>query len=156
MSALVECPHCSTRVLPMAGRICPACRKNVDTAPEPQPDPEQDVEAVHEFAAEQMTVGVAPAEVRKALTERGLDDEAAARVVDELKQEKAIALNESGRKKMLHGAMWCIGGLFVTAYSYRIAANASGGRYLLAWGAIVFGAIQFFRGALQSTAEQPQ
>jgi hypothetical protein len=31
MSALVNCPRCSTRVLPMARRLCPACRKNVDS-----------------------------------------------------------------------------------------------------------------------------
>jgi len=36
MTSLVNCPHCSTRVLPMPGRICPACRRNVDTPPDSQ------------------------------------------------------------------------------------------------------------------------
>jgi hypothetical protein len=36
----------------------------------------------------------------------------------------------------------------VTALSYQAAANAGGG--FLAWGAILFGGIQFFRGMIQS------
>jgi hypothetical protein len=44
MSVLVNCPHCSTRVLPLAGRICPACRKNVDSPPEPKPIPPKAVD----------------------------------------------------------------------------------------------------------------
>lgn len=56
-------------------------------------------------------------------------------------------LKEAGRKNMMHGALWCIGGIIVTALTYRAAAK--GGVYLIAWGAIVFGAIQFFRGLVQ-------
>jgi hypothetical protein len=113
-------------------------------------------EAVHEFAAKQMHLGAAPSEIEKALTERGMDTEAAASVVGALKEQKAFALKETGRKNMLHGAMWLIGGFFVTVYSYRIAANAGGGSYLLAWGAIVFGGIQFFRGVVQTVGDPGQ
>ena len=50
-------------------------------------------------------------------------------------------------KKMLHGAFWCIGGILVTAITYMAAASGSGGgSYIVAWGAIIFGALQFFRG----------
>ncbi len=45
---------------------------------------------------------------------------------------------------MVFGALWCIGGIVVTVVTY--SAAASGGTYVVAWGAIVFGAIQFFRG----------
>lgn len=31
---MIECPHCHTRVVPMAQGICPACRKNIQEAPE--------------------------------------------------------------------------------------------------------------------------
>ncbi len=42
------------------------------------------------------------------------------------------------------GALWCIGGIAVTAITYSKAAP--GGTYIVAWGAILFGAIQFFKG----------
>jgi len=58
-------------------------------------------------------------------------------------------------KRMLHGALWCIGGVAVTAFTYMAAASGpGGGTYVVAWGAIVFGAIQFFRG-LTGKNEQP-
>ena len=56
-----------------------------------------------------------------------------------------------GKKNMLYGALWCIGGIVVTAATYDAAEP--GGAYVVAWGAIVFGAIQFFRGLMQSSSE---
>jgi len=48
---------------------------------------------------------------------------------------------------MVHGALWCGGGLLVTAITYGAAVGSpGGGHYIIAWGAIVFGAVQFFRG----------
>ena len=48
---------------------------------------------------------------------------------------------------MIAGAFWCIGGLLFTGFTYLIAASRpGGGTYFLAWGAIAFGAVQFFRG----------
>jgi hypothetical protein len=152
MTKLVECPHCSTRVLPMEGRVCPACRRNLDSPPDPGPAPEQAVEAVYGFAAEQMQHGVAPSGIAKSLTERGLDSEAATTVVHHLEQAKAEASKRAGEKNMLFGALWCIGGIALTALTFRAAANSGGGRYIVAWGAILFGGIQFIRGLIQSSS----
>jgi hypothetical protein len=44
----------------------------------------------------------------------------------------------------LYGGLWCVGGIIVTAVTYSAASG--GGSYVVAWGAILFGAIQFFRG----------
>jgi hypothetical protein len=54
-----------------------------------------------------------------------------------------------GARNMLVGALWCIGGVVVTAATYS-AVKESGGTYIVAWGAILFGGIQFFRGVFQS------
>lgn len=54
----------------------------------------------------------------------------------------------SGSKDMIVGALWCVGGILVTAYSYSAASG--GGSYVVAWGAIIFGGIQFFRGAMRN------
>jgi hypothetical protein len=106
----------------------------------------------YSFAGQQLRNGVAPTVIEKGLTERGLDAEAAAIVTSNLMQAKARALKNAGRKNMLYGALWCIGGIVVTVLSYQAAANAGGGRYVLAWGAILFGGMQFFRGMIQSLA----
>ncbi len=52
-----------------------------------------------------------------------------------------------GKKNVLWGAIWCIGGTIVTVVTYSIASG--GGTYIVAWGAIIFGAIQLIMGLLQ-------
>ncbi len=60
------------------------------------------------------------------------------------------ALKKAGQRNMLVGALWCIGGIIVTAVTYLAASNSpTGGTYMVTWGAIIFGAIQFFRGLAQ-------
>jgi hypothetical protein len=48
---------------------------------------------------------------------------------------------------MAIGAAICVVGILVTAVTYSAASH--GGHYIVAWGAIVFGAIQFFKGLFQ-------
>jgi hypothetical protein len=51
------------------------------------------------------------------------------------------------QKRMIFGALWFMGGMLVTLFTYLTAASSpSGGTYVVAWGAIVFGALQFVRG----------
>lgn len=49
------------------------------------------------------------------------------------------------------GAILCLGGVSVTVLSCMLAAP--GGTYVVAWGAIIFGAIQVFRGAIWAAQE---
>ena len=61
-----------------------------------------------------------------------------------------------GKKNMAVGAAWCVGGLIVTYITYQMAENnPGGGTYFVAWGAVVFGAIQFFKGLAQSFTSDP-
>lgn len=52
-----------------------------------------------------------------------------------------------GSKNMAMGALWFIGGLLVTLATYSSAQG--GGTYVIAYGAIIAGAIQFLIGAVQ-------
>ncbi|MDR3094395.1 MAG: hypothetical protein LBU62_07140 [Bacteroidales bacterium] len=61
-------------------------------------------------------------------------------------EEKKSAKKKKANKDMIAGALWCIGGTIVTVMTY--SAASSGGRYMVAWGAIIFGAIQFIKGAV--------
>jgi hypothetical protein len=49
-------------------------------------------------------------------------------------------------KQMFRGALWCIGGALVTGATLLAASGPSGGTYIVAWGAILFGAIEFLKG----------
>jgi predicted ABC-type sugar transport system permease subunit len=108
-------------------------------------------QTLYGFAVQQMRQGVASDVIEKSLIKQGLEAQKAATIVSNLKQAKAKGLKDAGRKNMLYGVMWCLGGIVVTALSYQAAANSGGGRYVLAWGAILFGGIQFVRGMIQSS-----
>ena len=103
-------------------------------------------ERVYRFAADQMRAGVPLSGVVAQLVAHGLDSRIAHDLVAEARSR---ALREAGRRNMVFGALWCIGGFVVTAVTYQAAANVGGGPYVIAWGAILFGAIQFFRGLRQ-------
>jgi hypothetical protein len=58
-------------------------------------------------------------------------------------------VSDADKKKagrdMLFGALWFVGGLIVTIATYS-SASEGGGRYIVAYGAIIAGAFQFVRG----------
>lgn len=56
-------------------------------------------------------------------------------------------MNEQAKKNMIYGGLWAVGGTVVTVAT--MASASDGGHYVVAWGAIIFGAIQFFRGLSQ-------
>jgi hypothetical protein len=68
-------------------------------------------------------------------------------------------IKTSGIRNILFGAFWFFGGIIATIYSYSSAL--SGGTYIIAWGAIIFGGIQLLRGLSQyssvpSDTQKPQ
>ena len=75
-------------------------------------------------------------ETRSALIEKGLDPDNTTTVVDGVQTHIQNAKKEKAKKDMLYGALWCVGGIVATM------ANIG----FIFWGAIIFGAIQFFKG----------
>jgi hypothetical protein len=89
------------------------------------------------------------AAVEEVLRSQGFDAASASAIVDRADQTK----NErraAGKRQMIVGAVICAIGLIVTIVSYT-AVEHGGGTYVVAWGAIVFGGIRFFRGLIQAT-----
>lgn len=86
-------------------------------------------------------------ETKGALIENGLRAEDADVVIANLQNQYKQEKREAGNKNMLYGALWCVGGLLVTILTYSAASD--GGTYVVAWGAVIFGAIQFFKGLFQ-------
>lgn len=54
---------------------------------------------------------------------------------------------QHGLRNMAIGGIICLLGVLVTAATYGAASG--GGHYVVAWGAIVFGAFQFLKGLFQ-------
>jgi len=65
------------------------------------------------------------------------------------------------QKNAFYGLLWFGGGLVVTILTYALASNGGGGTYVVAWGPVIFGGIQLFRGLIglaagdKELAEQP-
>jgi hypothetical protein len=58
-----------------------------------------------------------------------------------------IDLHSRHMRNMVFGLMWCVGGSVVTFYTYQqAAANPMGGKYVIAWGAVLVGFFQFVSG----------
>ena len=105
------------------------------------------VEAIYGHAAELMRNGVKDEDIIKDLVEQGLDAESAEVVVANLADMRNEQQQKAAKKNMGLGALWAVGGTVVTAATYGAASG--GGHYVVAWGAIAFGAIQFFQGLAQ-------
>lgn len=119
-------------------------------------DIQKAVEAVYAYAGALLREGKSPSEVEDALVKKGIERQTAAIVVSKLvsvREATAVRMGaavteankEAGTRNMLIGGLICAVGLIVTIATYS-AASSGGGQYVVAWGAIVFGAIRFFRG----------
>lgn len=108
-------------------------------------DMQQWVDEIYQYAADLMVKQrTSPEETKQKLLERGLSADDADYVVEKLEQQIKKVKSDRASKDMLYGALWCIGGIIVTAISYSAATG--GGTYIIAGGAIFWGAVQFFKG----------
>lgn len=88
-------------------------------------------------------------EVTLKLMQKGVTQYEASYVVAQISGEDVNPEFKAQRRKeavknLISGALWCVGGLIVTAITY--AAAADGGTYIVAYGAIFWGGLQFLKG----------
>jgi hypothetical protein len=158
-SATAPCPNCAYPV-PLQLENCPECGASAENCDAgrpgdvPRPLEGEIAPAVHTVAVELMRNGASAQQVGATLIEKGIDEKTAAAVVADLTRLRSEAVREAGRKNMVFGALWCGGGIAVTAATYGAASSSGGGSYVVAWGAIIFGAIQFGRGLIQSGSRE--
>jgi hypothetical protein len=97
--------------------------------------------------------GKSRAQIETELKSIGLGQESASGVVNRAFQLRKKAHRDVAGRNMLFGALWCVGGTLFTVWSYQSASQGSGGgTYFIAWGAILFGGIQFLKGLGQLVA----
>lgn len=140
--------------------------------PQPEPNPHEGLEAAFAYAAKALKSGQPRKKVRRRLLELGLDEKSVFLVLSQVNVANSSAeaddsesipslarpeseiIREAGQRKMALGALWCIGGLIVTGLTYALASGTGGGTYIFAWGAILFGAVQFIQGLSQSSTQE--
>jgi hypothetical protein len=107
----------------------------------------QIVKQLYDFAAAKIRAGSGREATINALMQKGLDRGNSVIIVDRLLAVRQEALRSRAGRDVLVGALVCVAGIIITVVTYSAAAHSSsGGTYVVAWGAIIFGAIQFFRG----------
>jgi len=111
------------------------------------------IEKLSAAVAKELAEGKKKEEVTKKLLKQGWPKESANNFVENINQaleryknspEGQRILASKYKRHMIYGVLWAVGGTAVTAATY--SAASSGGVYFVAWGAILFGIIDFFRG----------
>jgi hypothetical protein len=122
------------------------------------PEEQQQIDQLTDAVASDLAKGATPATVAAALVKSGWDQANAEQFVANVQSamnayraspEGHAAILEAKRarhrRNMTVGGLWCVGGTAVTLITYT-AASSGGGTYVVAWGAILFGALQFLAG----------
>lgn len=162
------CPYCGTK-LQENMRSCPSCGRQVATAEPPKefgggfesgasaPEQQNAIDQLAQYVAQNIAQGKDKGGITKELVKLGWPKETAAQFVDNIEEELKRRAEEYKRtpegrqtmaaqykRHMLYGILWAAGGTAVTIGTYEAASE--GGWYIVAWGAIIFGVIEFFRG----------
>ncbi len=99
------------------------------------------------FAMMQMERGASNEEIQSMLVAEGINEEFAAMVVSDLKKPREEKIQGDAQEKIIMGAVIFAIGVTISLVTYN--NSEPGGSYIIAWGAIIVGIIQFFRGILQ-------
>ena len=121
------------------------------------PEEQKAIEELSEAVAYELAEGKNKGKIAKELVRQGWPKESAVQFVDSIEQglkqyaeqyknspEGRQVMASKYKRHMLYGILWAVGGTVVTVATYSAASG--GGVYVIAWGAIVFGIIDFFRG----------
>ena len=102
------------------------------------------LKSIWQYAIDEKANGTSDKEILTGLQEQGLDEAHASMILAGLKNRVKEIVDKQDTK-MLAGGLTCTVGTLVTIATYS-SATESGGYFVIAWGAIVFGAIRFFTG----------
>lgn len=110
--------------------------------------------ALVELATDMVIEGKPASEIKAVLVSKGMDEVTANELVNliferrnEAKRMNRIRSSDDGNSNILYGALWCAGGLIVYFYTHKMAEG--GGVYVIPYGAIIIGGLQFIIGILQ-------
>jgi hypothetical protein len=106
-----------------------------------------------QIAIKMISEGKTFTDTKKTLKEMGFDKNVATEIIEAIKLQVLKVKKRQGRKNMLIGAVVTVIGIIVTIFTYMLASENGGGRFIIAWGAVIFGIGQFIRGFLQAVED---
>jgi hypothetical protein len=162
------CPYCGTK-LQENMESCPKCGRRLAIAEATKEfgagivsgglasEQQSAMEQLAQYVTQNLAEGKDKGGITKELVKLGWSKEIAAQFIDNIEEELKRRAEEYKRtpegrqamaaqykRHMLYGILWAAGGTAVTIATYEAASE--GGWYIVAWGAILFGIIDFFRG----------
>ena len=127
------------------------------------PEEQRQIDELAEAVASDLAQGKSAESVSKTLVKQGWEkgnaDAFVAQVQTAIHEYRGSPQGQSAirdakrsrnQRNMLVGGLWCVGGTAVTLVTYSAASGEGGGTYVVAWGAIIFGALQFLSGMFGS------
>jgi len=115
------------------------------------------VEQLSEYVAYSLADGKDKSTIARELVKEGLPKDGVVQFIDNIEQqlndyaeeyrrtpEGRQAMADQYKRHMLYGILWATGGTAVTIATYEAASE--GGFFIIAWGAIIFGIVDFLRG----------
>lgn len=105
----------------------------------------EDIQAMYQFVAGELTRNTSPQLIEQELVKRSVPPDLAKQLIGSTQAALKKNRGEKHRKRMIRGALWTLAGLIITCGSYFLASDL-GGSYVLCWGAIIFGIIDFLIG----------
>ena len=111
------------------------------------------LEKLSEAVATELAGGKSQEQITKDLVKQGWPEESAMNFVQNISvaleqykesPEGKHILASKYKRHMIYGLLWTIGGTAITIATFSAASG--GGFYIVAWGAIIWGIIDFFRG----------
>ncbi len=102
---------------------------------------------IYRYAYKLKRAGKTTAEIKQELIRQGLDNKSLESIIGNIDFHYIEARKKTGKKNMLYGAIWCAGGMVVTATTYNVYRGI--GYYVIGCGTIIFGIGKFIRGVVQ-------
>jgi hypothetical protein len=136
------------RITGVAAELNVGPRAALGTSPARGRQPQQKQESLVDVAAMLVEKGASPTKAKQYLMEKGASAEDATKLFSRAVGAKKQAKRAEASHNMVVGGIWAVVGLAVTAGTYFAAAP--GGTYFVASGAVIFGALQFFKGVFQA------
>jgi len=107
----------------------------------------QELSGFFQYAAMELANNKPHQAIEKSLISRGASPEIAKTMVHDAKYVIKKARREKYKKQMIRGLLWTVGGTVITCGTLAFASQL-GGRYVLFYGAIIFGFIDLMIGII--------
>ncbi len=149
-----SCAQCGARFRPAVAASISDNTPDIAPAVAPALTQAEQLQQAYFFAMNQLRGKTPPEQIETQLIASGVTAPTSQALVGTLRATRRQADQAVGKRTMLIGGLWTVGGLAITLLGQSLA-NERGGSYFILWGAVIIGALQFLGGLRQFVANAP-